>query len=36
VNGLEPAREVQLVRASGRAETRVARAFVDFARDRLE
>ncbi len=35
VEGLEPAREVQLVRASGRAETRVAQAFVTFARDRL-
>ena len=36
VEGLEPTRDVQLVRASGRAETRVARAFVDFARDRLK
>jgi DNA-binding transcriptional LysR family regulator len=36
VEGLEPTREVQLVRASGRAETRVARAFVDFGRDRLK
>jgi DNA-binding transcriptional LysR family regulator len=35
VEGLEPAREVQLVRASGRAETRVAQEFVAFARDRL-
>jgi DNA-binding transcriptional LysR family regulator len=35
VEGLEPARDVQLVRATGRAETRVGRAFVDFARDRL-
>jgi DNA-binding transcriptional LysR family regulator len=35
VEGLEPAREVQLVRATGRAETRVAQAFVDFARDRV-
>jgi DNA-binding transcriptional LysR family regulator len=35
VEGLEPAREVQLVRASGRAETRVGRAFVAFARERL-
>jgi len=32
VEGLEPAREVQLVRASGRAETRVAQEFVAFAR----
>jgi DNA-binding transcriptional LysR family regulator len=35
VEGLEPAREVQLVRASGRAETRVAQEFVSFARERL-
>jgi DNA-binding transcriptional LysR family regulator len=35
VQGLEPSREVSLVRASGRAETRVAQAFVDFARARL-
>jgi DNA-binding transcriptional LysR family regulator len=35
VEGLEPAREVQLVRATGRAETRVAQAFVAHARDRL-
>jgi DNA-binding transcriptional LysR family regulator len=35
VEGLEPARDVQLVRASGRAETRVAQAFVAFARERL-
>jgi len=35
VDGLEPAREVQLVRASGRAETRVAQAFVAFASERL-
>src|ERR1700757_3324167 len=35
VQGLEPAREVQLVRASGRAETRVAQEFVSFARGRL-
>jgi DNA-binding transcriptional LysR family regulator len=35
VQGLEPAREVQLVRASGRAETRVAQEFVAFARERL-
>jgi DNA-binding transcriptional LysR family regulator len=35
VRGLEPVREISLVRATGRAETRVARAFVDFARDRL-
>ena len=35
VQGLEPAREVQLARASGRAETRVAQEFVAFARERL-
>jgi DNA-binding transcriptional LysR family regulator len=35
VDGLEPAREISLVRASGRAETRVAQAFVGFARERL-
>jgi DNA-binding transcriptional LysR family regulator len=35
VEGLEPAREVQLVRATGRAETRIAQQFVTFARERL-
>ena len=35
VQGLEPARDVQLVRATGRAETRIAQAFVAFARERL-
>jgi DNA-binding transcriptional LysR family regulator len=35
VEGLEPVREISLVRASGRATTRVARAFVEFARERL-
>src|SRR5437868_13834919 len=35
VDGLEPARDVQLARASGRAETRVAQEFVTFARERL-
>jgi DNA-binding transcriptional LysR family regulator len=35
VDGLEPARDVQLARASGRAETRVAQEFVGFARERL-
>jgi DNA-binding transcriptional LysR family regulator len=35
VKGLDPAREISLVRSSGRAETRVARAFVEFARERL-
>ena len=28
-------REIYLVRATGRAETRAARAFVDFAKERL-
>lgn len=32
---LELEREIYLVRAAGRAETRAARAFVEFARDRL-
>ncbi|HSP73997.1 MAG TPA: LysR substrate-binding domain-containing protein, partial [Gaiellaceae bacterium] len=35
VEGLEPSREVSLVRSSGRAVTRSAQAFVDFARERL-
>jgi DNA-binding transcriptional LysR family regulator len=35
VEGLEPSREIWLVRSSGRAETRVAQAFVQFARARL-
>jgi DNA-binding transcriptional LysR family regulator len=35
VEGLEPSREIQLARASGRAETRVAQEFVAFARERL-
>jgi DNA-binding transcriptional LysR family regulator len=35
VQGLEPARDVQLARATGRTETRVAQAFVAFARERL-
>jgi DNA-binding transcriptional LysR family regulator len=35
VEGLDASREIALVRASGRAETRVAQAFVDFARNRL-
>jgi DNA-binding transcriptional LysR family regulator len=36
VEGLEPAREIQLARATGRAETRVAQAFVAYARERLK
>jgi len=35
VEGLDASREISLARASGRAETRVAQAFVDFARNRL-
>jgi DNA-binding transcriptional LysR family regulator len=35
VEGLNPTREISLVRAAGRATTRVASAFVDFARQRL-
>jgi LysR family transcriptional regulator, low CO2-responsive transcriptional regulator len=35
VRGLEPSREILLVRSTGRAETRAARAFVEFARARL-
>jgi DNA-binding transcriptional LysR family regulator len=35
VKGLELEREIFLVRASGRAETRAAQAFVEFARPRL-
>jgi DNA-binding transcriptional LysR family regulator len=35
VEGLDASREIALVRAAGRAETRVAQAFVDFARNRL-
>jgi len=35
VAGLEPAREISLVRATGRRPTRVADSFVSFARERL-
>jgi DNA-binding transcriptional LysR family regulator len=35
VEGLKLEREIRLVRASGRAETRAAKAFVDFAKERL-
>jgi DNA-binding transcriptional LysR family regulator len=35
VTGLELEREIYLVRASGRAETRAARAFVEFAKELL-
>src|SRR5439155_5201430 len=35
VRGLDPGREILIVRATGRAETRAAQAFVAFARARL-
>ncbi len=35
VDGLEPAREISLARAAGRAEAQAARVFVEFARERL-
>jgi DNA-binding transcriptional LysR family regulator len=35
VEGLEPSREISLVRAAGRVATRVADAFVAFARERV-
>ncbi|HVM17631.1 MAG TPA: selenium metabolism-associated LysR family transcriptional regulator [Gaiellaceae bacterium] len=35
VEGLEPSREISLVRASGRTPTRAAEAFLAFARERL-
>jgi DNA-binding transcriptional LysR family regulator len=35
VRGLDPVREIYLVRASGRTETRAARAFVAYAREHL-
>jgi DNA-binding transcriptional LysR family regulator len=35
VKGLEPAREISLVRAAGRSPTRAADAFVEFARSKL-
>lgn len=35
VRGLDPVREIYLARAAGRSETRAARAFVTFARERL-
>lgn len=35
VQGLDASREISLVRSAGRAETRVAQAFVEFARGRL-
>jgi DNA-binding transcriptional LysR family regulator len=35
VEGLDPVREISLVRATGRVSTRAAQAFVEFARERL-
>jgi DNA-binding transcriptional LysR family regulator len=35
VEGLEPARQIYVVRAAGRMATRAARAFLDFARERV-
>ena len=35
VKGLEPARQISLVRAAGRSPTRAVEAFLDFARERL-
>ena len=35
VKGLDPAREISLVRSAGRSPTRAAEAFLDFARQRL-
>jgi DNA-binding transcriptional LysR family regulator len=35
VKGLEPAREISLVRSTGRSSTRAAEAFLEFARERL-
>jgi DNA-binding transcriptional LysR family regulator len=35
VRGLEPSREISLVRAAGRVSTRVADAFVEFAQERV-
>jgi DNA-binding transcriptional LysR family regulator len=35
VEGLDPARDISLVRSAGRSPTRAAEAFLDFARERL-
>jgi DNA-binding transcriptional LysR family regulator len=35
VKGLEPAREISVVRSAGRSPTRAAEAFLEFARERL-
>ena len=36
VKGLDPARQISLVRSTGRSPTRAAEAFLVFARERLE
>jgi DNA-binding transcriptional LysR family regulator len=36
VKGLDPSREISLVRSAGRSPTRAAEAFLSFARERLE
>jgi DNA-binding transcriptional LysR family regulator len=36
VKGLDPARQISLVRSTGRSPTRAAEAFVEFARERLK
>jgi len=35
VEGLDPARDISLVRSAGRSPTRAAEAFLEFARERL-
>jgi len=35
VEGLDPAREISVVRSAGRSPTRAAEAFLEFARARL-
>jgi DNA-binding transcriptional LysR family regulator len=35
VRGLEPSRDISLVRATGRVSTRVADAFLEFAQERV-
>jgi hypothetical protein len=35
VRGLEPSREISVVRATGRVSTRVADAFLAFAQERV-
>ena len=36
VKGLDPSREISLVRSTGRSPTRAAVAFVDFAREQVK